>query len=509
MHKKLSGILFRKTTAIVVLILLQLGVLVLSIWRMASFFPYVYLVLLMLSLAVLVWVINSDTNPSYKLAWAIPILILPIFGGIFYLLFGTSKVSSRLKKNMEFQQKFKTQYLKQDENIWESAQTEPPHIVTQMNYLKHAGYPLYQAEESLYFPLGDHQFPTMLEELKKAKEYIFLEYFIIADGTMWQQVLAVLQQKVKEGVEVRVIFDDCGSLGLLPPKHDKELAKLGIKCRVFNPLRPSLTITMNNRDHRKILIIDGTVGFTGGVNIGDEYINQKAVHGHWKDSAVMLRGQAVNTLLSLFFEMWNLILPDDGDVSHYYKDSPVSSSYNGYLQPYGSDPFSEDAVGENVYLNLIAKATKEIYILTPYLIVDNELTTALCLAAKNGVEVNIVTPHIADKWYVHLMTVSSYPQLIKAGVNIYEYTPGFIHSKVFSVDGEIATVGTINMDYRSLYLHFECGVIFYRTDTVAQIYEDCKQTVAASQKISTEDIKSVRWYHRLFQRLVRVFSPLM
>lgn len=509
MHKKLSGIFFRKTTSIVVLILLQLGVLILSIWRMARFFPYVYLVLLLLSLAVLVWVINSDTNPSYKLAWAIPILILPIFGGIFYLLFGTSRVSSRLKKNMEAQQKFKTHYLSQDETTWKEAQQAPAHIVSQMNYLKNAGYPVYHNEASEYFPLGDLKFPRMLEELKQAKEYIFLEYFIIADGTMWQQILAILKQKAAEGVEVRVLFDDCGSLNLLPPKHEKELLNAGIRCRVFNPLRPSLAITMNNRDHRKILIIDGTVGFTGGVNIGDEYINQKEVHGHWKDSAVLIRGQAVNTLLSLFFEMWNLVLPDDEDVSQYYRQSNKISPGNGFVQPYGSDPFGEDTVGKNVYLNLISKATREIYILTPYLIIDNELTTALCLAAKNGVSVNIVTPHIADKWYVHLMTVSSYPQLMKAGVNIYEYTPGFIHSKVFSVDGEIATVGTINMDFRSLYLHFECGVVLYGTDTAKKIREDCVQTVMTSQKVTPEDLKKVRWYHRLFQRLVRVFSPLM
>ncbi|MBQ7951442.1 MAG: cardiolipin synthase [Clostridia bacterium] len=509
MQKKLSGFFYRKTTAIIILILLQLAFLVLSIWRMANYFPYVYLALLFISLIVLVWLINSDTNPSYKLAWAIPILALPVFGGIFYLLFGTSKVSSRLKKNMLLQQKFKTQYLTQNTQVWEDAQKEPAHIVSQMCYLKNAGYPLYRDEGSCYFPLGDLKFPKMLAELNKAKKYIFLEYFIIANGTMWQSVLSILKDKVKQGVEVRVIFDDCGSLGLLPPNHEKELRDAGIKCRVFNPLHPSLTITMNNRDHRKILIIDGTVGFTGGVNIGDEYINKISVHGHWKDSAIMLEGQAVNTLISLFLEMWNLISPSDEDVQHYYNQNPCENHCSGYIQPYSSDPLSEDTVGENVYLNLIAKANREIFILTPYLIIDNELTTALCLAAKNGVSVNIVTPHMADKWYVHLMTVSSYPKLIKAGVNIYEYTPGFVHSKVFSVDGEIASVGTINMDYRSLYLHFECGVVLYRTETAKAIYEDCKNVVKVSQKITPEDCKKVRWYHRLFQQLTRVFSPLM
>lgn len=509
MQKKISGFFFRKTTVIVVLILLQISVLALSIWRMARFFPYVYGTLLLISIVVLIWLINSNTNPSYKLAWTIPILILPVFGGIFYLLFGTSKVSSRLKKNRESQQKFKTLYLNQEPSVLETVKKEFPSYYPQMNYTLGVGYPVYPNEHTEYFSLGDEKFPQMLAELKKAKKYIFMEYFIISEGKMWTEIEKILIQKVKEGVEVRVIFDDCGSWGLLPKHYEKKLNQAGIQCRIFNPIRPSLTITMNNRDHRKILIIDGKVGFTGGVNIGDEYINLKDIHGHWKDAAVMIRGQAVNTLLSLFFEMWNLILPDDKDVSFYYTTFDRVSNPDGYIQPYGSDPFSEDNVGENIYLNLITKANREILIMTPYLIIDNELTTMLCLAAKNGVRVKILTPHIADKWYVHLMTCSSYPQLIKAGVEIYEYTPGFVHSKVFVADGEIATVGTINLDYRSLYLHFECGTILYRTKAVKQIQEDILNTLSVSQKITLEDCDKIRWYHRLFQRLIKVFSPLM
>ncbi|MBO5408408.1 MAG: cardiolipin synthase [Clostridia bacterium] len=476
---------------------------------MARFFPYVYGALLLISIVVLVWLINSDTNPSYKLAWTIPILTVPVFGGFFYLLFGTSKVSSRLKKSRECQQKFKTLYLQQDPMVAEEIKALPAALQVQMNYVQSIGYPVYSNTMTQFFPLGDEVFPKMLQELEKAEQYIFLEYFIISQGTMWSQIEAILAKKVKEGVEVRVIYDDCGSYGLLPPKFEQRLNGLGIKCRIFNPLHPSLTITMNNRDHRKILIIDGKTGFTGGVNIGDEYINQINIHGHWKDAAVMFTGQAVNTLISLFFEMWNLILPDDDDVSGYYQTFPEVSQSDGYLQPYGSDPFSEDNVGENIYLNLITKATREILIMTPYLIIDNELTTALCLAAKNGTTVKLLTPHIADKWYVHLMTCASYPQLIKAGVEIYEYTPGFVHSKVFVIDGEIATVGTINLDYRSLYLHFECGTILYRTQAVSHIQTDYYKTLECSQKITLEDYNKIRWYHRLFQKLIKVFSPLM
>ncbi len=509
MKKKLSGYIFRKTTTIAVLILLQFGFLVISLWRMANFFPYIYGILLFLSLVMLIAVINSEKNPAYKLAWVIPILILPVFGGIFYLFFGTSRVSSRLKKNREIQQKFKQEYLSQNETLWEEAKSYDSASLPLMHYVKQAGYPLYANGGCEYFPLGEDKFKKMKEELLSAKEYIFLEYFIIADGKMWDEIVAILKQKVAEGVEVRVIFDDCGSWGLLPKHYEKTLREAGISARIFNPVRPSLTITMNNRDHRKILIIDGTVAFTGGINIGDEYINEKEVHGHWKDTAVMIRGQAVDAFISLFFEMWNLIDPGDEDVSRYYKHHNLPTESDGYLQPYGADPFSYDPIGEHIYLDIISKAQKELLIVTPYLIIDNEMTTALCLAAKSGISVTILTPHIADKWYVHLMTVSSYPQLMKAGVNIYEYTPGFVHAKMFVADGKIATVGTINLDYRSLYLHFECGVILYGCKTVATIQEDIRKTLAVSKKILPDDLKQIRWYHRIFQKLVQALSPLM
>lgn len=509
MKKKLSGYFFRRTTAIVILILLQLGFLVISLWRMANFFPYIYGILLFLSLAMLITVINSEKNPAYKLAWVIPILIVPVFGGIFYLLFGTSKVSSRLKKNREIQQKFKQEYLTQNKAVWEAAKSSDSAALPLMHYVSQAGYPLYANEGCEYFPLGEDKFRQMKEELLLAKKYIFLEYFIIANGKMWDEILTILKEKVQEGVEVRVIYDDCGSWGLLPKNYEKELRNAGIQCRVFNPLRPSLTITMNNRDHRKILIIDGKVGFTGGINIADEYINHIEKHGHWKDTAILLRGQAVNTLVSLFFEMWNLIEPGDEDVTEYYNREPVSPFHDGYIQPYGADPFSNDPIGEHIYLNLINKAQKEILITSPYLIMDNEMTTALCLAAKSGISVTVLTPHIADKWYVHLMTVSSYLQLMKAGVNIYEYTPGFVHAKMFAVDGKIATVSTVNLDYRSLYLHFECGTILYGSKTVAKIQKDILDTLAVSQKIVPEDLKKIRWYHRVFQRLVQALAPLL
>ncbi len=492
-----------------VLILLQLGFLVVSLWRMANFFPYIYGILLLLSISMLIAVINSEKNPAYKLAWIMPILILPVFGGMFYLLFGTSKVSSRLKKNREIQQKFKQEYLSQDQSVWEKAKSSDSAFFSLMHYVNRANYPLYADEGCEYFPLGEDKFKKLKEELLLAKEYIFLEYFIIADGYMWDEILNILKEKVQEGVEVRIIYDDCGSWGLLPKHYEKTLREAGIHCRIFNPLRPSLTVTMNNRDHRKILIIDGRVAFTGGINIADEYINRREIHGHWKDTAVMIRGQAVSTLVSLFFEMWNLIEPGDEDVLKYYKKHETPEQYEGYLQPYGADPFSEDPIGEHIYLNLISKAQKELLIVTPYLIIDNEMTTALCLAAKSGVSVTVLTPHIADKWYVHLMTVSTYPQLIKAGVKIYEYTPGFVHAKMFVADGKIATVGTVNLDYRSLYLHFECGVILYGTKTVQTIREDVLSTLAVSQKILTEDLKKIRWYHRLFQRVVQALAPLM
>ncbi len=383
----------------------------------------------------------------------------------------------------------------------------------QSEYLtRYAGYPIYENTTAQYLSPGEKKFEKLVEELKKAEHFIFMEYFIIEEGVMWNTVLDILVQKVKEGVDVRVIYDDVGCLRTLPYKYNEKLESLGIKCEVFNPFRPALEVVINNRDHRKIAVIDGHTAFTGGINLADEYINEYPKHGHWKDASIMIHGEAVWSFTLMFLQVWSFLRPspqDDYELYRPHKYHPQPFKSDGFLQPYGDSPLDGEPVGENAYINMITKAKKYVYINTPYLIVDNEVVTVLKLAAKGGVDVRIVTPHIPDKWYVHLMTSAYYATLIEAGVEIYEYTPGFIHSKTCVSDDDTAIVGTINFDYRSLYLHFECGLWMFNSSEVNAVKEDFLETLKLCQKITLEDCKKVPWYTRFARALFRIFAPLM
>jgi cardiolipin synthase len=349
----------------------------------------------------------------------------------------------------------------------------------------------------------------MLEEMKKAEHYLFLEYFIIEEGEMWGPMVEIMRERASAGVDVRLIYDDFGCVTKLPTNYRRKMEAMGIKCCVFNPYIPILSARLNNRDHRKLLIIDGKVGFTGGINLADEYINRVERFGHWKDAGILLRGEAVWSMTIMFLAMWEYVRGTREDIENYRPALPAAETYHGYVQPYTDYPLDNEPVGETVYLNLISKARDYVYIMTPYLIIDNEMVTALTTAAKSGIDVRIITPHIPDKWYVHALTRAYYELLVEAGVRIYEYTPGFIHSKVFCVDGQYATVGTINLDFRSLYLHFENGVWLYDADCIGQVEADFKKTFPICQEISLEQCRATKWYVRLGRACLRLFAPLM
>ena len=328
---------------------------------------------------------------------------------------------------------------------------------------------------------------------------------------MWNTILDILKEKVKEGVDVRVIYDDVGCVMKLPYRYADELKKYGIECRVFNKFVPILTNRVNNRDHRKITVIDGYVGFMGGINLADEYINVYEKYGHWKDAAILIKGDAVFNLTVMFLTMWDFINNTDDDYLKYKPENYTNEKYlsRGYIQPFDDSPLANEPIGETVYLNLINKAKKYIYINTPYLIIDNEIVTALKIAAKSGVDVIIVTPHIPDKWFVHAVTKSYYHSFIKDGIKIYEYTPGFMHSKTFVVDDEYAVVGSINLDFRSLYLHFECGVWLYNTDSALKVRDDFIKTLELCQKISLKECEDIKWPIKFGRLVLRLFSPLL
>ena len=508
--KKILRFITQRVVITALLIVLQVLLLFGFIWKLDNYFVYFYAGSVLLSLLITLGIINSKSNPAYKIAWLIPILLFPVFGGLVYLLFGSDRTGRYLRKKLQ------GIGAEMDNVIGEAhrrsgAEQLPPDAANQSRYISHCAYcPPYQNTTTEYLPLGEVKFERMVEELKKAKHYIFLEYFIIQEGKMWNTILDILRQKAAEGVDVRVIYDDMGCIMILPTGYDRTLEQMGIKCRIFNPFVPILSSRFNTRDHRKICVIDGNVGFTGGINLADEYINAYEKHGHWKDTSILLKGEAVFNLTVMFLSMWDYLDSTTGktDYSRYYP-TVWDENAKGYVQPFADNPLDDEAVGETVYLNLINKAKRYVYITTPYLILSSEMLTALTSAAKCGVDVRIITPHIPDKWYVHAVSRSHYQPLIEAGVKIYEYTPGFIHAKTFVVDDDYAVVGTINLDYRSLYLHFECAVWMYQTPSVAQVRDDFFKTQQISQEITLEECRSLSFPRRLGRSVLRVFAPLM
>ena len=508
--KKILRFITQRVVITALLIVLQALLLFGFIWKLDNYFVYFYAGSVLLSLLITLGIINSKSNPAYKIAWLIPILLFPVFGGLIYLLFGSDRTGRYLRKKRQGTGPERAT-VTGEAHRRSGAEQLPPDAANQSRYISHCAYcPPYQNTTTEYLPLGEVKFERMVEELKKAKHYIFLEYFIIQEGKMWNTILDILRQKAAEGVDVRVIYDDMGCIMILPTGYDRTLEQMGIKCRIFNPFVPILSSRFNTRDHRKICVIDGNVGFTGGINLADEYINAYEKHGHWKDTSILLKGEAVFNLTVMFLSMWDYLDGTTGktDYSRYYP-TVWDENAKGYVQPFADNPLDDEAVGETVYLNLNNKAKRYVYITTPYLILSSEMFTALTSAAKCGVDVRIITPHVPDKWYVHAVSRSHYQPLIEAGVKIYEYTPGFIHAKTFVVDDDYAVVGTINLDYRSLYLHFECAVWMYQTPSVAQVRDDFFKTQQISQEITLEECRSLSFPRRLGRSVLRVFAPLM
>lgn len=490
--------------------ILQIGVISFFLLKYSESFFDFYLASLTLSIIIVFIIINNKSNPSYKIAWIVPVMIFPIFGGLFYLLYGGNKLSTREKLKMVIQNIEMTNALKQDDEIIKKIGDKSIYAKNQSEYiLNYAKCPVYNNTETTYFKIGEEKFEALLRELKKAEKFIFLEYFIIQEGKMFNSILEILEEKAKQGVDVRLIYDDVGCIVTLPHNYKNTLEAKGIKCRVFNPIKPFFTRRLNNRDHRKIVVIDGDVGFTGGINLADEYINEYEKHGYWKDAGIMLKGDAVWNLTVMFLSMWDYI---DNKEEDYIKFKPSKNKYynsKGYVQPFDDSPLINEPIGETVYLNLINKAKDYIYINTPYLIIDNEMATALKIAAKSGVDIKIVTPYIPDKKFVHAVTKSYYESFIKDGIEIYEFTPGFMHAKTFVVDDEYGVVGSINLDFRSLYLHYECGVWLYKTDSIKSMKNDYLETLKRCHKVTMEECKNTSSIRKVLRLIIRMFAPLL
>jgi cardiolipin synthase len=463
------------------------------------------------SVAVCVYIINKKEKAAYKLTWIFLIMLFPIFGGMLYIIFYVQSNPGKLKHYFaKSDQRCKPLFLLSGDSL-PFLMENYEDCLPQTRYLQeYAGFPIYVHTQAEYFSSGEDFFKKVLLELEKAERYIFLEFFILQEGKMLDPILDILERKALEGLDVRLLYDDLGCFMTLPPDFKRQLERRKIQCSIFNLFKPIVSSLQNNRDHRKIISIDGKVAFTGGMNLADEYINIYPKYGHWKDAAIMIEGEAAWSLTLIFLQMWDLGKKVIDDYENYYpwRENPCPVMSDGYIQPYADSPLDGENVGEHVYIQIINNAKNYVYINTPYLVVDENLLSALTLAAKSGVDVRVITPHRWDKWFVRMVSQSYYRQLVMAGVKVYEYTSGFNHSKTFVSDDKVATVGTTNLDFRSLYLHFECGVWIYKNSAVAKIKEDFLETIPISKQITLKDCS--RGPISTFSRdVLRIFAPLM
>ena len=509
---KLGKILFHRLGIMAVLIIIQLAfyAYALAVLRESQYYHMFNWIFLGLSILVVVWIVGSSSNPSYKINWIFVVLGLMPFGSVAYLLLGGNHLSRFNQRRLRIMEDKISQNLGEECGKSQAlTQLVGADAACMARYLEKKAYcPVYGNTKTHYYPLGDDCYSDILSALWSAEKYIFIEYFIIEEGQLWNSVLDVLRVKAQQGVEIRVIYDDVGSIFTLPADYPERLEKMGIACRVFNRVIPVVSLRQNNRDHRKYMIIDGKVAFTGGINMADEYINLKSRFGHWKDAAIRLEGDGVWSMTVSFLSMWDFTESGQEDFEP-YRPLPAQWQETGYVQPYHDCPLDDEAVGLSVYLNLINRAKHYVYITTPYLVIDYSLTMALTTAAKSGVDVRIITPHIPDKKSVFEVTRAYYQELLQAGVKIFEYTPGFIHSKNFVVDDCYATVGTVNLDYRSIFLHFENGVLLYQTPTVLDIRDDFLDTQAKSLEVTLEHCLQVPRRRRLLRDILRLFAPLL
>lgn len=502
---KLQKILFSRISVCAICILVQLGYLAALFWTLGTMFSYSYFVFVILGIIAAIYIMNKDLSPGYKLIWVFTILSLPIFGCMLYFFFGRRKPRRRHPAALNHQR-----FLPDDNSAADELLSLNEDAAKQATYIsRNGGYPLYKDSYTKYYSSGELLFPELLTELENAQKFIFIEFFILDEGVMWDKVLDILQRKAKENVEVRVMYDDFGCLMTLPRSYRMRLEDMGIKCRVFGRLRPYWLGRMNNRDHRKIIDIDGKTAVTGGINLADEYINAYEKHGYWKDSALIIKGEAVASFTEMYLDLWNTLSNEYCAYPARYFVENRQYTNNGFCVPYSDSPDDEEMLGENIYLNMIYSAHRYVYITTPYLILDNEIQEALILAAKNGIDVRIITPHIPDKRFVHAVTRANYPALLKHGVRIYEFLPGFIHAKNFVSDDTTAVVGTVNLDYRSLYLHYECGVWMFSTDSVIDVKRDFLATLQQCKEISLSDTVERSFIKRVGKAVLRLFSPMM
>lgn len=515
LRKILSGILHIVCSRVVLfalLIALQVGLMLAwLLWlntRVSFLYPFAYI----LAIIILITIVNRKWNPTFKLSWIIPILIFPVFGCGAYIFVQLQIGSYMLKKNIATITDKTKHFLTQDEETIVSLREADKGAGNLAGYVyEQAHAPVYRNSFAKYYSSGEEMFPDILSELESAQHFIFIEMFIVEAGKVWDPILEILKRKASEGVEVRLMYDGTNALATLTPGYYKKLRKMGIKSKPFSKMVPLVTTYQNNRDHRKIIDIDGRAVFTGGINFADEYMNFKKRYGdYWKDSGVMLRGEAVKTFTLMFLQNWNVREKTLDNFERYVCGLPQERyDQSGYMIGYGDTPFNDEEIAESVYMDIINSAKEYVHIITPYLVLDDQMQHALSYAAKRGVDVTIIMPGVADKSYVYCLSRTYYRDLIQAGVKIYEFTPGFSHAKMFTSDDKCAVVGSINLDFRSLYLHFECGVYFYDSPIVTSAEEDFQNTLKECNIVTDLECRNRPIWYKFCGKVLRLFAPLM
>ena len=508
--KNVVKLVFGRTAVLLSLVLLQILFLLFIGVFLYRYVFYAYAAYSLVALVIVMAMINAPGIPEMKTPWIVMTLLFPIIGGLFYLFAHSQPGVRILNKKVRQQAERMRDFTPANEEVYASLRERDLHMAGVADYLLKEGFPAYFNKGLEYYPLGDDWFPAMLKALRGARRFIFMEYFIIERGEVWEQVLTLLKDKAAEGVEVRLMYDGTVQFASLTHNYPRLLQAAGIKCKVFSPIKPALTTYQNNRDHRKILVIDGETAFTGGTNLADEYINRKERFGHWKDTALMIKGDAVRSMTTMFLQLWDLEGYENnyGDYLDIYP-GPAEELLKGYVIPYADSPLDGEYVGKFVYMHILQRATRYVHIMTPYLIIDNEMQTALCDAVRRGVEVSIILPHIPDKAYAFALARTHYSYLLEHGVRIYEYLPGFVHAKVFVSDDNTAVVGTINMDYRSLYLHFENAVLMYEAEEIAAIERDVQDTLDRCLQVTPDYVSEISLKARIFGFILKIFAPLM
>lgn len=495
---------------VILSVLVQVGWLLVMFMRLNRYSTWIAVGSSILSVVVVLFIYGSRRNAAFKMPWIIIILAFPVLGVCLYLLMGRPEITRPMQKRLDVIDGELVKWLKQDEETFRRLEETDRSLANQSRYIwKYGKYPVWQNTDVEFYAEAEDGFEAQKKELDKAEKFIFMEYHAIEDAESFGEIKEILVRKAAEGVDVRILYDDMGSIGFINTDFIHRMEEQGVKCRVFNRVIPFLRVFMNNRDHRKITVVDGKVGFTGGYNLANEYFNITHPYGRWKDTGVRLEGAAVQNLTVMFLEMWNVMEKSDAGYEQFFPEVSCAATETGFVQPYADSPLDGEPVGENVYMNVIKNARRYIYFTTPYLIISDEMSRELGQAAKRGVDVRIITPGIPDKPLVFKVTRSYYAQLAACGVRIYEYTPGFIHAKQCVSDDMTATVGTINLDYRSLYFNFENGVLLHGCRAVADVKKDFENLFPQCHEVTEQYGSGRNTAVRIGQCLLRLIAPLL